>query len=238
MATDMKFSDDDLYTNPTPRLPIALVLDVSPSMSGKEEYGADPSIDGVPIDLLNEGIKSFHTAIINNETARYSAEIAILSFSSIIVREREFKLLEENDIPQVELEMNVGGTSLGKAVNEALDMLEERKREYKKAGTDYYQPWLVVMTDGKPTDLEHHKLKETISTMVSNRKLVVFAIGIGDGADLTELEYISGTRKPQKLKELKIEEFFQWLSSSVSRVSASTIGDKVQLDPIDNWADI
>ena len=54
---------EDLYDNPTPRVPVALCLDCSGSM-----YGA-------PIAELNEGVKTFYHAIDEDEIARFSAEI-------------------------------------------------------------------------------------------------------------------------------------------------------------------
>ena len=40
---------------------------------------------------------------------------------------------------------------------------------------------------------------------------------------------------PIKLKGLKFSEFFQWLSQSVSTVSDSMPGDKIQLPPREGW---
>lgn len=59
---------EDLYDNPTPRVPVALCLDCSGSM-----YGA-------PIAELNEGVKTFYHAIDEDEIARFSAEICVVTF--------------------------------------------------------------------------------------------------------------------------------------------------------------
>ena len=50
----------------------------------------------------------------------------------------------------------------------------------------------------------------------------------------------SPNRPPLKLKGLNFQEFFEWLSQSVSRVSQSTPGDKVELDieGIKGWAQL
>jgi uncharacterized protein YegL len=76
--------------------------------------------------------------------------------------------------------------------------------------------------------------------MVTAKKLTVFPIGIGADADMTALARFSPNRRPLRLKGLNFKEFFEWLSRSVSRVSRSTPGDAVKLDPtgLDGWAEL
>ena len=48
---------------------------------------------------------------------------------------------------------SAGGMNLlGGAVELALQKLEQRKAEYKRAGVPYYQPWLVIISAGAPND--------------------------------------------------------------------------------------
>ena len=118
---------------------------------------------------------------------------------------------------------------MGEAVCEALDILEKRKQEYQNTGVDYYQPWLVLMTDGMPTDDINEAVNRVVS-MVNQKKLSVFPIGIGHDADMDILSQFSPARPPLRLQGLKFREFFEWLSASVQRVSASTPGEEVPLD--------
>ena len=50
-------------------------------------------------------------------------------------------------VPEMEAE---GMTCMGEGLSLALDLLEKRKAKYKATGVDYYQPILVVMSDGLP----------------------------------------------------------------------------------------
>ena len=132
-----------------------------------------------------------------------------------------------------------GLTPMGQATSLALDLLEARKEDYKRAGVDYYQPWMVVMTDGEPTD-DISTAAARIGSLVAGKKLTVFPIAIGADANLQVLAQLSPSRPPLRLKGLNFKEFFVWLSRSVSRVSQSTPGEVVPLDVqgISAWAQV
>lgn len=209
---------DDLIDNPTPRVPISLCLDCSGSMRDE------------PIKELNAGIKAFYDEIYNDEIARYSAEINIVTFGPAQV-EADFQTLDSRPKPPI---LSVGGlTPTGEAVKLSLDTLEARKKQYADNGIDYYQPWLVLMSDGRPEGHNPHILEEQIKRtceLVNAGRLVVFAIGVGEKADMKTLSRFSPKRSALRLQGLNFARFFEWLSRSVSRVSQSTPGDEVKLD--------
>lgn len=221
---DLIIRQKELVENPTPRVPICLVLDASGSMTG------------LPIAELNDGIHQFFNAVKNDETARYAADIAMVTFGGVVKHLLDFSDIERQQVPLIEAE---GGTPMGEAVTLALDLLEQRKQEFSDAGVDYYQPWMVLMTDGHPTD-DIAVASARSSDMVERRKLTVFPIAIGDAASMQALEQFSPKREPLRLKGLAFEEFFEWLSMSVSRASQSTPGDDVPLDTggIKGWASL
>ena len=219
---------EDLVNNPTARVPVCLCLDTSGSMEGQ------------PIEELNEGVHLFYEAIKEDETALYSAEISIVTFGGNAECIKDFSSLEiQPEAPKLSA---YGMTPLGEAVNMALDLLEKRKEEYKDKGVDYYQPWLVLMTDGEPNgDAEElSKAINRTANLVNQKKLTVFPIGIGKGADMEVLAKFSPKRSPLKLQGLKFKEFFAWLSKSVSKTSQSTPGETIKLDieGIKGWGDL
>lgn len=114
----------ELVNNPTPRVPVCLCLDVSGSMSGDA------------INELNEGVKLFYNAIKEDEIAIYAAEICIVTFGG-----NDAECIE--DFIGLDLQPNPpilyasGMTPMGEAVNLALNLLEQRKFEYKDKGVDY-----------------------------------------------------------------------------------------------------
>lgn len=205
---------EDLVENPTARVPICLVLDVSGSMSG------------APINELNEGVRLFFDAIKSDDVAQYAAEICVVTFGSSVTKVLDFMSIERQTVPALSAD---GATPMGAGVSLGLDLLEARKEDYKRAGVDYYQPWLVVMTDGEPTD-DISMAAARIKSLVVGKKLSVFPIGIGSSANMIKLGNLSPTRPPLRLQGLNFKEFFTWLSRSVSRVSQSTPGESVELD--------
>jgi len=244
MANDLVLRRQDLITNPTPRVPICLLLDASGSMS--EIVGGDVEPIGQTmfkdnqewqivrggtsrLDLLNEGIKLFFDELIKDDIAKYSAEISIVAFAGKAETIMDFESLTRINFVELR-EMSQDGTNIGDAVNLSLNLLENRKQEYQDAGVDYFQPWLVIMTDGKPTENNYVGVAQRVSKLVHEKRLTVFPIGVGDGADMDVLSMFSPKRPPLKLKGLKFKEFFEWLSKSVSATSQSTPGESVTLD--------
>ena len=126
------------------------------------------------------------------------------------------------------------GTPMGEAVEMAIKILNERKSEYKTAGVEYYQPWLVLMTDGQPTDSISNATILT-SSMVEAGKLSLFPIAIGAGANLVELNKFSPKRPPLRLRGLNFREFFEWLKESAKSTSQSTPGQATS-SPHIGWA--
>lgn len=214
MNEEFIIRQQELVENPTPRVPICLVLDVSGSMSGQ------------PIEELQNGVRMFFDAIREDDVAQYAAEISIVTFGGVARKTLDFFAINRQEVPQLYAD---GATPMGEALNLALDLLEARKTEYRNAGVDYYQPWMVLMTDGAPTDSIDGAARR-IEELVKTKKLTVFPIAIGDAANTLDLARLSPLRPPLKLKGLNFREFFLWLSRSVSRVSQSTPGESVTLD--------
>ena len=254
MDNNMLFRIEDLVNNPTPRVPICLCLDTSGSMGAVEgeciPTGKTVFEDGKTwnivtggtsrINELQKGLQLFYDAIKDDEIAVYSAEICIVTFNSRAECIMDFANIERQpDIPKLNA---TGDTAMGEGVNLALDLLEKRKQEYKDKGVDYYQPWLVLMTDGVPNGAISEMSRAVARTVesINNHKLTVFPIAIGNESDISALSQFSPKRSPLKLQGLKFKEFFQWLSKSVSQTSQSIPGESIKLDleGIKGWAEL
>lgn len=218
----MTTSHNDLIDNPSPRCPVALILDTSGSMGGR------------PIDELNAGIQVFIEEIKRDDLARWSVDLAVYTAGGSSDCIQEFIAAEQ--IAGFAPLFASGNTPLGSATQMALNDLEERKKAYRDAGVPYYQPWLVLISDGSPTDAWQGAAQHAKS-LSAQRKLVSLPIGV-EGADLSVLSQFS-TKPAAALNGLRFRELFQWLSASMARVSASTSSDaSVQLPKTDSWESI
>lgn len=220
---------EDLIENPTPRVPVALCIDTSGSMGG------------APIRELVMGVNQFYDAIEEDDDAHDAAEVCIVEFNSGAEVIQEFASIER--LERISSIRPWGGTSMGEGINLALDTLEARKRMYSDNGVLYYQPWLVLMTDGAPNGsrAELERAVERVTDLIGNRKLTIFPIGIGASADMDVLARFSPTKPPLRLQGLSFREFFEWLSKSVARVSQSSPGatpPKLDLAGLAGWAEL
>lgn len=224
----------EFVENPQPRCPYIILVDSSGSM------------DGEPINELNEGLKLFKKELMKNELASKRVELAVISFDSEIKNLTDGFVSPKNFQP---VEIEAGGvTRMCEAIKLAHSLIEIRKQQYKDGGVQYYRPWIVLITDGVPTDPEGYALDfdspqftETANIVrLGNdaKKFSFFAIGVGNDVDMDALSRISSTKRPpKKLSGLKFKELFQWLSDSASTRSSSTVGTAVALAPTDGWTE-
>ena len=239
-----------LANNPATRVPICICLDLSGSMNTVEsgtfkETGRQVHIDGklynmveggtTRLDELQKGLEHLFRSIKEDDMAVDAAEIAIVGFDEEAKVLLDFDHVENQSVPH--LNADGDNTAIGEGVKLALKMLEERKELYKETGVQYFQPWLVLMTDGE-NNVNPQALAtatQTASKLVNEKKLTIFPIGIGAEADMATLAKFSPKRPPLRLKGVKFSEFFEWLSQSISRTSVSKPGEEVTLPPVNGW---
>lgn len=194
------------------RLPICFCLDTSGSMIAPTANGS------TRMQEVNSAFSKFLAAMKENDEVASSADIAIVTFGGDAEIEQPFQPL--TSLPDINIDVRQGSlTPLGDAIQIGLKLLEARKDGYKDKGLKYFQPWLVVITDGEPEGegaLESIEIaiEQTIALEREN-KLVVFNIGIGDDADLNVLQRLSEKReKPISVAETNLDELFKFLGSS------------------------
>ena len=243
----------EFSNNTNARLPVLFLLDVSSSMNGivrgdNQQILRQESSDGINWNIvtgdnlvtrmneLNTGLQQFICDILADPMAKLAADVSIMAFARTVTTVKEFGPIREADSELKIATSQENETLLGEAVELALFELDNRKAIYQQHGVEYYQPWLVVLTDGIPTSTRHRELTARMKELATARKLSMFVFGIGN-ADISELSYISSTLPPMQINEQKFTELFAWLSRSVRMVSMSMPGDGVSLTPIpdDVW---
>ncbi len=214
-----------------PHCATILLLDTSGSMAGEK------------IEQLNQGIQFFLDDVNQDDLARKRVDLALVSFGISVQVEQDFASVDAVIPPQLRAD---GLTPMGQAILEALDMLEARKDGYKRNGVDYYRPWVFLLTDGEPTDMQPgddrwQAVRRAIHDGERHGKFLFFAVAV-EPADVALLRDLAPpNRPPLQLRPGRFREMFQWLSKSQQRVSMSRVGENVALDNPTGptgWADI
>lgn len=199
------------------RLPICFCLDVSGSMYGTR------------MDKLNEAINGFVQTMRDNSSTASSADIAVITFGGYAEILKPFSQLSQQNIPRIEARRR-SLTPMGEGINVALDLLEMRKKGYKDRGIRYFQPWIVIITDGKPegkdADIAIRQATQRLNALELDNKLVVFNIGIDDDVDYGTLSSLSTKRPgPIKIGTENLDKLFEFLGSSSQQVISGKSAD-------------
>ncbi len=119
------------------RSPCVLCLDGSGSMEGE------------PIRELNAGLKQFFDEVRATPSLKGHLDLAILRFAGDVQVVRPMGPLCEETAPVIAAG---GETNLGEALGRSLGLIERSGRHAASDGEGRPMPWLIVMTDGCPTD--------------------------------------------------------------------------------------
>ena len=199
-----------------------LVLDCSASMSIKI---AD---NFTRMDALKGGVDVFSGEVASDDMVRNNVEIAVISIGG---KGGNKPLLIEDwslgkDFRKPEL-CPSGSTPLGESLLLALEMTGDRKKQYRQDGISYLRPWIILITDGEPTDGSDVWQKAVIAAKEAEKNKAALILGVGvDGCPLAKLNELTSL-PAQELSSHKFSEFFVWLSNSLSATSQSLSDDAV-----------
>lgn len=178
----MNREDQIFISNTSKRLPIVFCLDVSPSM------GWRVGDNSTSIELLNAAVNNFLSELQQDMKARAAAEVAFVTFSTYLEADTEFVpvgLLHSQYFETVAR----GGTSIASAVLRSIEKIEERRRQLENSEIGYYAPFLVLVTDGDPDQIDDGVMYQKALAAVrshcdshigASEIIVPFIIGVGD----------------------------------------------------------
>lgn len=217
--------------NTQTRCPLVVVLDVSGSMYGDPEK------------QVKNGVRALLDGLKNHDIAAYSVELVIIEYADYVSEVMPLKTAYEIDIENdvIDKISNADGcTSMGNALNFAIDVLQSMKNLYVKNGISHYIPHLVFMSDGEPTDNGFaEEVAEKLIDLETDKKLVSVPLAV-DGADMHFMNKLS-VNGATKIETSDIVGFFKFLSASMSSFAST---GKTNLNQgniqqqISDWGDI
>lgn len=222
----------DYSGNPNQRTPCVLVLDASGSMDSKTSSGK------TRIQELNEGIQALQAELQADDTALVRVMLSIVIVGGP-TNDAEV-LMDWTDATQFQpFPLRADGTTpLGKGLTVGLELIEEAKADLRANGVSHTRPWMIVISDGDPTDSGDVWQAAVLEcqTAEAQRRVEIFSIGV-DGANLNTLSQIS--QKPAlSIQSVRFRELFVWLSASLSAASRSRPGDTLALPSTDPWRNV
>jgi uncharacterized protein YegL len=215
--------DVQLVENNSQRTPCVLVLDGSGSMRGD------------PIDELNEGLKLLERELKADTTASVRVQLLVIRAGD----NDEVEILSDwtdamtFEAPRIEAN---GRTPIGSAMALALDKIAEQKASYDANGIPSTRPWIMLISDGIPTDPDWEDAAARCRDAEESKRVAVFPIGTAE-ADLDCLGRFAAKRA-LRLDGLKFKELFLWLSRSVSTASKAAPDETTQLPAPEGWAQV
>lgn len=212
--------------NKDQKCPVVLLLDTSGSMAG------------MPIEELNKALIQIKEDILNDTMLSNRLELGIVAFDDDARVERPIDLISlDTDLPI----LNIGGvTNLVAGMNKAIELVTDRKNFYKSNGEQYYRPFIVLFTDGAPTNTpeEIEELDQNIQKLSDEKRFIFLPFGV-DGADMQLLAKLAAQTADERLKNIgtafamkdvtKFTEVFQFVSASISGIMEKGGTQAVQL---------
>jgi uncharacterized protein YegL len=208
--------DPQLLEGDQQRCACVLLLDTSGSMSG------------TPIDELNKGLRIFQEELQADPLSRKRVDVAVVSFDSVVTPVQPFINATQFKAPTLSAQ---GGTEMAGGISKALELVANRKIEYRSAGIVPYRPWIFMITDGQASGLDG--IETQLRAEEERKGVVFFAVGV-QGADMECLRRLAGDKKTFELKGLNFRGLFSWLSASLKKASAGSPGLQQALDKPDN----
>lgn len=188
-----------------PHVACCLLVDTSGSMSGEK------------IAQLNDALKMFRPAVCEDPLSARRVDVCLVEFNTKVKVVSTFCPITQFNPPELKA---FGGTSMGAGIRYALELVHDQVQNYHKAGVECYKPFVLMITDGCPTD-NVIGIEKVIAERESSGKyghLRFHAFGV-KGADMKLLARL--THRTLAITDNAFDEIFNWASKSMQIISNS-----------------
>jgi uncharacterized protein YegL len=189
---------------------LVFVLDISHSMRGDA------------IKQLNAGMNRFKEEVCKDKQTKDILDVAIIEFNDEYRVVQQFVPVEFMEYVNLKVS---GPTKFTGPLREALKLVDERSRFYRRSGSEPYKPWIILVTDGGPLDDITEVAKE-VTDMQEDGKVRVIALGV-EGYNAGALKRL--TDVVFRMKGTDFSSFFDWVGKSMRSVSTTAPGEKPPL---------
>lgn len=177
------------------------------------------SMRGEPIEAVNAGLQALLASLRQNPYALESVYLSILTFDSLVKEVLPLTQLEQVVLPEIACPES-GATFLGEALEHISQAVVRNRQLTTPEKKGDWQPILIVLTDGKPTDLLVYS--EAIPKIQACGFSNIVACAAGPKADASFLQRLTPTVVSLDTMDANaFAKFFQWVSAAVSNHSAS-----------------
>lgn len=205
-----------------PHCACCLLVDTSGSMSGEK------------IQQLNQALQNFKSSVMEDPLSRRRVDVCVISFSTKAEVVSPFCPISEFQPPVLTAN---GRTNMAAGIRYALEAVHAQVRKYQEIGIECYKPFVLMVTDGYPTDINTQSDIDGLARLISDRenkghygRLRFFAFGV-QGADLAFMCQL--TNRVVAVRYNSFDNFFNWASESMKVISHSRTEDDVVPIPPD-----
>ncbi len=177
------------------------------------------SMRGEPIEAVNTGLQALLASLRQNPYALESVHLSIITFDSLIKEVLPLTPLEQVVLPEVVCPES-GATFLGGALEYVAQAVSSNRQLTTSEKKGDWQPILIVLTDGKPTDLLVYS--EAIPKVQACGFSNIVACAAGPKADASFLQRLTPIVVSLDTMDANaFAKFFQWVSAAVGSHSTS-----------------
>ena len=177
------------------------------------------SMRGEPIEAVNTGLQALLASLRQNPYALESVHLTIITFDSQIKDVLPLTPLEQVVLPEIVCP-DSGATFLGAALEHIAHAVQRDRITSSGEQKGDWRPILIILTDGKPTDLLAYS--EAIPLIKSLGFGNIVACAAGPKADASYLKQLTDTvASLDTMDASAFAQFFQWVSAAVASSSVS-----------------
>lgn len=189
------------------RLPVYLLLDTSGSMRGE------------PIEAVNTGVRAMISALRQDPHALETVHLSIITFDSEARVIMPLTPLDELQVPEITTPQS-GPTHLGQALEALGGRLSSEIRRSTQESKGDWAPFLFIMTDGKPSDVQLFAQQCVVIRSLSFASIV--GCVAGPKARREDLEPLCDhVVSLDTMDSQSFASFFKWVTSAITSGSRS-----------------